>query len=109
MCYIVMDYSQTSHLRTGQRHENTVTQTLISISDVKFLTVCLFCSYFCFVLVFLSFMDMRARQRLTTYILSFVTLQTFCMHKKLCKMLNGILKIVKIDMAKQDISGLKQF
>lgn len=54
-------------------------------------------------------MDMRARQRLTTYILSFVTLQTFCMHKKLCKMLNGTLKIVKIDMAKQDISGLKQF
>lgn len=54
MCYIVMDYSQTSHLRTGQRHENTVTQTLISISDVKFLTVCLFCSYFCFVLVFLN-------------------------------------------------------
>lgn len=64
---------------------------------------------FCFGFFKHSFMDMRARQRLTTYILSFVTLQTFCMHKKLCKMLNGTLKMVKIDMAKQDISGLKQF
>lgn len=51
---------------------------------------------------------MRARQRLTTYILSFVTLQTFYMHKKLCKMLNGTLKIVKIDMAKQFVYKIFQ-
>lgn len=55
-----------------------------------------------------SFMDMWARQRLTTYILSFVTLQTFCMHKKICKMLNGTLKIVKIDMAKQFVYKIFQ-
>lgn len=50
----------------------------------------------------------RMSIKLTTYILSFVTLQTFYMHKKLCKMLNGTLKIVKMDMAKQFVYKIFQ-